>query len=1001
MSPTPSGPAAKGTPDATADLPIPADAWDEANAGSFRGVWLGFATHAPALGGGLALFCAGSVALGWLTGSTVLQGAYFEFPPVTGWTAVLLGLFGTAVLLSRPGADGRARHRRAGKFVAVAAIAGSAILITNEICGCLLFDWAAEGAWQQPISGPVVMILLLSLGVLMIDAGPTRYRWNDFLNPLIAGALMVGLLAFGYQLDLGFGRMDPAFSPTILLVAAVAYLAYFFLRPDRGIAGFMLSPGPGPAMARFLVPTVLLLPVLISASTLCEPLIGVRESDGLGDVLLLLVLLVVIAVTSRRLQRFYRAWQVAEASRAERAAVLSSMSEGVAMVREEDRKIVLTNPQFDRIYGYGAGELVGRPFACLMPDDLSPDEQAEEESLERELLRSGEITREGRSVHRDGSTIWARRNVSTADHPEHGPVRIVVAADITAERLAKEAGARALDRFRQVFEQSPIGICLVRPDGTFERVNSAYERITGYTAGELEGVPFTEITHADDLEEDRRLAKSLFAGEIDRYGLEKRNIRKDGDVVWVDLTVARLSEVAGDDPRALYMVEDITERHQFHQRLQHMVDHDALSGLFGRRRFREELAAALDGPPHSPVALLSLDLDNLKFVNDSFGHTVGDQLIVRAAEVLRAHLDGAGILARPGGDEFAVLLPGLDGEAARLLAEGLAEAISGQVRVGVADRTVQLTVSIGVATAETGEDASTEQILMEADIAMYDAKASGRNCVRLYDRTGDPDMAESIDWHSRIGRALESGGFRLYAQPIVNLDGTGPAFFELLIRMRDDDESIVQPGTFLPIAERHDLIQDIDQWVISSAIKALAGFDLSSETLRFSVNLSGRSVGDPRLPDFIATELDRYRVDPGSLVFEITETGAISDMTGARKLAEELGLLGCSMALDDFGTGFASFYNLKHIDCDYLKIDGEFVHDLSTERDNRLLVRSLVYAARAMGKLTVAEGVEDGDSLELLKQFGVDYAQGYYLGAPKPLAMIVLDPRLGVGPAEV
>ena len=460
--------------------------------------------------------------------------------------------------------------------------------------------------------------------------------------------------------------------------------------------------------------------------------------------------------------------------------------------------------------------------------------------------------------------------------------------------------------------------------------------------------------------------------------------------------MAHLRGVEGAEPRALYMVEDITERHHFHRRLQHMVDHDALSGLFGRRRFERELETALDGVRDrgTPVALLSIDLDNLKFVNDSFGHTVGDQLIVRAAEVLKDQLDGTGILARPGGDEFAVLIPGADREAARPLADDLAEAISREVRVGVADRKVRLTISVGVAAVEPGEGATAEQLLMEADIAMYDAKASGRNCVRLYDRTNNSDIARSIDWHGRIGRALESGGFRLYAQPILSLEGGGPAFFELLIRMREDDGSIVMPGTFLPVAERHDLIQDIDRWVIGSAVMALAGFGLGGESLKFSVNLSGRSVGDPRLADFIATELARHEVDPACLVFEITETGAISDMTGARKLAEELGDLGCGLALDDFGTGFASFYNLKHIDCDYLKIDGEFVHDLAADMNNRLLVRSLVYAARAMGKATVAEGVEDGESLELLKQFGVDFAQGYHFGKPEPLATIVLDRRL-------
>lgn len=792
--------------------------------------------------------------------------------------------------------------------------------------------------------------------------------------------------------------MDPGFSLTLLLVSAGTYLAYFFLRPDRGIPGFMLSAGPGPAMARFLVPTVMLLPALVSISSLSEPLIGARPADGVGEILMLTLLLAAVAGTSRRLQRFYRAWQFAEGTRAERAAVLGSIKEGVAMLRDDDLMIVLTNPQFDTMYGYENGELVGRHLFCLLPEDLDRDEMEEWQRLENELAKTGRVAYEGRTIHRDGSTIWCSSNISTADHPEHGPVRIVVVSDISAEYRAREAGARAHDRFRQVFEQSPTGICLARPDGTFERVNSAYERITGFTAEELDEVPFTEITHPDEVDEDRRLLESLFEGEIDRYGFEKRAIRRDGDVVWVDLTVARLRELDEAEPRALYMVEDITERHHSHQHLQHMVDHDALSGLFGRRRFQRELEAALDEEraPGAPVALLSLDLDNLKLVNDSFGHTVGDQLIVRAAEILKGELGGTGILARPGGDEFAVLAPGTDGEEALSLAERLAEAIAREVRVGVADRTVRLTVSIGVAVARPGEDASAEKLLMEADIAMYDSKASGRDCVKLYDRAENSDIAQSIDWHSRIGRALESGGFRLYAQPILSLDGTGPAFFELLIRLRDDDGSIVLPGTFLPVAERHDLIQDIDQWVISSAIKSLAGFDLDSDALKLSVNLSGRSVGDPRFPDFIATELARSQVDPASLVFEITETGAISDMTGARKLAEELARLGCGLALDDFGTGFASFYNLKHIDCDYLKIDGEFVRDLAGDRDNRLLVRSLVYAARAMGKLTVAEGVEDGDSLELLKQFGVDFAQGYHFGQPEPLATIVLDRRLGI-----
>ena len=520
------GPEDSGSPDATGDLTIPVDTWDQANAGSLRRLWLAFAACAPSLGGGLALACAVGAGLGWVTGMTVLQGAYFGLPPITAWTAILLGLLGIALILSRPDSKSRARHGRAGRTVAALTVAGAAVVLLNEVCGCLLFDWAAEGAWQQPISGPLVMILLLSVGVLTVDWGRPGYRWNDVLIPLVAISLLIGLVAFGYQVDLALGRMDPAFSLTLLLVTVGAYLAYFFLRPDRGIAGFMLSIGPGPAMARFLVPTVMLLPVLISASSLSEPLIGTRYADGLGEVLMLTLLLAVVAGTSRRLQRFYRAWRGAEENRAERAAVLGSMSEGVAVLRDEDLMIVLTNPQFDAMYGYEPGELVGRPVSSLVPDGLGPDERAEWRWFEGELRKRGQFSYEGRSIHRDGSTIWARSNVSKSVHPEHGPVRIVVVSDISTEHRAKEAGARALDRFRQVFEQSPIGICLVRPDGTFETVNSAYEKITGFAAEELDGVPCAGSTHPDDAQEDRRLIRSLFDGEIDRYGFEKRTITK-------------------------------------------------------------------------------------------------------------------------------------------------------------------------------------------------------------------------------------------------------------------------------------------------------------------------------------------------------------------------------------------------------------------------------------------------------------------------------------------
>ncbi|MGB0119434.1 MAG: EAL domain-containing protein, partial [Solirubrobacterales bacterium] len=390
------------------------------------------------------------------------------------------------------------------------------------------------------------------------------------------------------------------------------------------------------------------------------------------------------------------------------------------------------------------------------------------------------------------------------------------------------------------------------------------------------------------------------------------------------------------------------------------------------------------------LAILNIDLDNFKFINDTYGHSVGDKLIVRTAELLRSRLRSTDILARQGGDEYVVIMRDVDRAGALQLANDLARLVASEVRVDGSNYSARVTASIGVAFADPEQDITEEKLMIHADVAMYEVKDSGRNGARLYDPQEASNVGQSMDWVQKIRAALSEDRFVLYAQPISSFRPGGRTHHELFLRMVDEDGEIVPPGAFLPVAERHDLIQEIDRWVIRRAIRILAHYPGGENGPRLCVNLSGRSVGNPAVLEIISTELSETGVDPSGLILEVTETSAIGNIASAQTFASSLARLGCRFALDDFGTGFASFYYLKHIDCDYVKIDGEFIRQIASDPTDRLLVKALVQISKGMGKLTVAEQVEDAETLELLREYGVDFAQGYHLGRPCPVEDIDL-----------
>lgn len=433
------------------------------------------------------------------------------------------------------------------------------------------------------------------------------------------------------------------------------------------------------------------------------------------------------------------------------------------------------------------------------------------------------------------------------------------------------------------------------------------------------------------------------------------------------------------------IARDISERKEFESKLVRLANHDPLTNLFNRRRFEEEVERELARVKRfkSEAAALFIDLDGFKYVNDSLGHRIGDELLTQVAQALRAQLRETDALARLGGDEFGVLLSQSSrGEAETAAARLVAAVRHHQMVVG--GQPVSVTASIGIALAPQ-HGTTAENLLAHADMALYQAKES-HDGFRLYseDLATDTAFSAHLMWEQRIREALDEDRFVLLAQPIRNLR-TGAVQHEVLLRMVDRDGRLIPPQEFLPVAERAQLIHAIDRWVVQQTIKVIAAHAARGQTARLEVNLSGKAFEDEGLLPLIRRELESTAITPSSLIFEITETAAIASISRAREFIEGLKSTGCGFAIDDFGVGFSSLYYLKHLPVDYLKIDGSFIWNLPRDPSDQHLVRSMVELAHALGMQTIAEGVGDEETVELLRQFGVDHGQGFYLGEPAPI----------------
>lgn len=478
------------------------------------------------------------------------------------------------------------------------------------------------------------------------------------------------------------------------------------------------------------------------------------------------------------------------------------------------------------------------------------------------------------------------------------------------------------------------------------------------------------------------------ASELGRWRGEVTLLTGEGREIPVQMKITAHREPGEKAGFLSITATDITERKRYEEELARLATHDPLTGLLNRHGFQAEVEKYLsrtagDG---SSGALLYIDIDNFKDVNDSLGHHAGDELLRRFAATMRsAFQESTSIIGRVGGDEFGVLLPNVNlgtalYKAGNLLRRVRSEIIAGEKAV------IKPTVSIGIAVYPKHGRTMTD-LMLHADLSMYESKYAGGNRIAAYsDRLMiKKQIAYRVLWLQRVRDALDNDGFQMFWQPVVDLSNNEIFSYELLLRLRGPDGTAIEPGMFLAIADQSSLLNEIDLWVVRQALSLLETAGKLGRSLRLNINLSGRTFSNTEYLDLIRHELLRSSVDPSNLIFEITEQAAIENVASARQHILHLQEMGCQFALDDFGVGYACFDLVKRLPVDFVKIDGSFIRNLSENSADRQLLKIVVEAASIFEKRTIAEFVESEETMALVKSFGVDYGQGHHLGSPVPV----------------
>jgi diguanylate cyclase (GGDEF)-like protein/PAS domain S-box-containing protein len=661
-----------------------------------------------------------------------------------------------------------------------------------------------------------------------------------------------------------------------------------------------------------------------------------------------------------------------EAKDPEIQALIDAAPGGI-LLTDESGHIQMFNAVADGLLGSRLTELQGLPICDLLPGlrcegDLPlPTREAQQLWVQNPDGRNLALTARIAAMERGGG---------------HARFVCFLSENESDERMRRHA-QETESRYEDLVESSRDLIWSMNEEGHWTFVNRAAKHIYGVEPAELIGCTVHEFTEPDYLKREKAAYQALWEGK-DWLDFESVHHDRDGALHHLHFSAVTRKDQQGRVAAINGVTRDITEQKVYEQKLAYQASHDALTGLFNRNYLHQELermvARVARGNEYG--VLMFVDLDQLKFINDTIGHGAGDRLLVEAGRLLKNHTRESDLLARYGGDEFTVLLYNVDAEGARKVAENM-RARFGEFKFLEGGNAYSLTCSIGLALIDEGVK-SADECLAQAERACKNAKTLGRNQVVFYDAgvTKRPALQDAT-WLDRIKGLIEKEHYQLVYQPIASVT-TGSIYdYEVLVRMVESEGHLLNPGAFLPTAERLGLSQSLDRSVVLKSIQELALLREAGQSVRFFINLTPAAMRDDTLLTRIRDTLVETKLDASVLTFEINETAAVADLVAAADFIRVIKEMGGRVVLEHFGLGFSSFTYLKHLPVDALKIDGSYIQGLTQSVVNQVVVRSINQVAHALGKVTIAPHVENKETLMLLRDLGVDYVQGYYLGRPE------------------
>lgn len=667
---------------------------------------------------------------------------------------------------------------------------------------------------------------------------------------------------------------------------------------------------------------------------------------------------------------------------------LDSSIDAVYLIDYVTMRIIDANQTASATLGYSQQELL-----ALGPQDLKPDDGERERILKRfdEVIQSEGKTGIIETVHqrKDGTRLPVEVYLR-AVQSEGTQLLVAVVRDITARLRAESELRESEERFRVAFNQAAVGLAHVAPDGRWLMANRKLCEIVGYTQAELLKLSYQELTHPDDLVADMELGLRMMAREVHEKSREKRYRHKNGYYIWVNLTSSLVWDADGKPKYYSTVVEDISRRKQIEGELLHLANHDPLTGLPNRSLLLDRLSQAIAYANRSggQVAVMLIDLDRFKNINDSLGHEVGDKIIMEIGRRLSANVRDGNTVARLGGDEFVVVLAGVGrGDAVAMLAQQVLEALSQPMMMQ--GHEFYPAGSIGISLyPKDGLDGQT--LLKNADTAMYRAKDAGRNNFQFYAQEMNARALDRLKLEGGMRHALIREEFVLHYQPQMDIASGAIVGVEALLRWQPPGKQMIFPADFIPIAEETGLIVPIGEWVLRTACAQQKAWQDVAEfpPLRMAVNLSARQFKQQDIVKMVSRALHETGCRAESLELEITESIIMESPEAAAETLYRLSEMGVHLAIDDFGTGYSSLSYLKRFPIDALKIDRSFVRDITTDADDAAIAKAVIALAHSMKLKVIAEGVETAEQLDFLREQQCDQMQGYYLSKPLPVEQI-------------